>query len=72
MGVFPYGWIREPGGDNWQLMWDSDTKDFYAKGTISGKIIDIGKAESWQEARALASKVQDKPEEYLNVDRSVS
>ena len=71
MGVFPYGWVRELGGDNWQLMWNSDTKAFYAKGAILEKIIDIGKADSWQEARALASKVQDKPEEYLNPDNAL-
>lgn len=69
MGTFPFGWIRGVGEDNWQILWDTQTKVLYAKGTLSRRVIDIGRSYSWQEAKALADRVRNEPEVYLNPAR---
>jgi hypothetical protein len=70
MGTFPFGWIRGVGEDNWQILWDTQTKVLYAKGTLSRRVIDIGRSSSWQEAKALADRVRNEPEVYLDSARS--
>jgi FtsZ-interacting cell division protein YlmF len=66
MGTFPFGWVRGIEKDNWQILWDSQTKSIYAKGAISKKLVDIGQPSSWEEAKTLADMVQNEPEVYLN------
>lgn len=73
MATFPFGWVRVIEKDNWQILWDSQTKTIYAKGAISKKVIDIGQSSSWEEAKALADRVQNEPMLYLgfpNVENS--
>ncbi|MBI2487792.1 MAG: hypothetical protein HYW01_12790 [Deltaproteobacteria bacterium] len=65
MGTFPFGWVRGIEKENWQILWDSQTKSIYAKGAISKKVIDIGQSSSWEEAKTLADMVQNEPEVYL-------
>ena len=67
MGTFPFGWIREIEGDNWQLLWSSETSILYAKGVISKRIVNIDQSRSWQEAKTLALRVQNEPEIYLKI-----
>jgi len=62
MGTFPFGWVRGIEKDNWQILWDSQTKSIYAKGAISKKLVDIGQPSSWEEAKTLADMVQNEPE----------
>jgi hypothetical protein len=66
MGRFPFGWVRGMKEDNWQILWDSETKILYARGVISKKVINIGHSPSWQEAKALADRVLTEPLSYLN------
>ncbi len=73
MATFPFGWVRGIEKDNWQILWDSQTKTIYAKGAISKKVIDIGQSSSWEEAKTLADRVQNEPMLYLgfpNVENS--
>lgn len=67
MGTFPFGWVREVEKDNWQLLWSSETKILYAKGAVSKRIVNIGQSQSWQEAKALAVRVQNEPGIYLKI-----
>ena len=67
MGTFPFGWIRERDKENWQLLWNSETRILHARGAISKRVINIGQSASWQEAKALADRVQNKPEAYLKI-----
>lgn len=68
MGTFPFGWIHEIYKENWQLLWNSETKILHAKGATSKRVVDIGQSQSWQEAKALAHRVQNEPESNLNIE----
>ena len=67
IGTFPFGWIRGYEDDNWQLIWSSETKILYAKGAITKKVISIGQPSTWQEAKALATRVQNEPQVYISL-----
>lgn len=67
MGTFPFGWIRKLNEDNWQLLWNSETRILYAKGAITKKVVSIGHPSTWREAQALATRVQNEPEVYLSL-----
>lgn len=69
MGTFPFGWIRDLGEDNWQLLWDSETKVLYAKGAVSKKVINIGQSQSWQETKVFADGLRDTPEAFLEMSQ---
>jgi hypothetical protein len=67
MGTFPFGWVREVEEDNWQLLWSSETNILYAKGAVSKRIVNIERSQSWQEAKALAVRVQNEPGVYIKI-----
>jgi hypothetical protein len=67
MGTFPFGWIREFEDDNWQLLWNSETRILYAKGATKKKIVSVGQPSTWQEAHTLAIRVQNEPQVYLSL-----
>jgi uncharacterized circularly permuted ATP-grasp superfamily protein len=70
MGTFPFGWIRERDKENWQLLWNSETMVLHAKGATSKRVINIGQCPSWQEAKALAERVQNEPEFYISISKN--
>ncbi len=70
MVTFPFGWIRERDKENWQLLWDSEKRILHAKGAISRRVVYIGQSLSWQEAKALADRVQNEPEVYLKISET--
>ena len=72
MGTFPFGWVRGIEKDNWQILWDSETKTIYAKGALSKKIIHLGQSSSWEEAKTLADRVGSEPGLYMNFDQMES
>ena len=59
--LFPFGWIRGVGNDNWQLLWNPATRAFFAKGAISKKVIDFGESSTWIDAKALADRLLKEP-----------
>ena len=59
--LFPFGWIRGVGDDNWQLFWNPVTRAFFAKGAISKKVIELGESSTWIDAKALADRVLKEP-----------
>lgn len=65
VGTFPFGWIRESGGENWQIIWDQKTKVLFAKGTKSKEVLEIGKSSTWVDAKAFADEVMESPGRYL-------
>ena len=72
MGTFPFGWVRGIKKDNWQILWDSETKTVYAKAAISKKVIQLGQSSSWDEAKTLADRVGNEPGVYMNFDHMES
>jgi hypothetical protein len=67
VGTFPFGWVREFENDNWQILWNSETRILYAKGVITKRVVNIGQSLTWQEAKNLAVRVQNEPEVYLYI-----
>jgi hypothetical protein len=67
MGTFPFGWVREFEDENWQIIWNSETRILYAKGAITKKVVNVGQPLTWQEAKDLAIKVQNEPEVHLSL-----
>ena len=65
VGTFPFGWVREHGGENWQIIWDQNTKVVYAMGVKSKEVLEIGKSSTWVEAKSFADDVMETPERYL-------
>lgn len=65
VGTFPFGWVRDVRGDNWQLIWDPKTKILTAKGVSTKETISLGESPDWQKAKALADKVIQDHSEYF-------
>lgn len=65
MGTFPFGWVRGVTNENWQIIWSAEESVLYVKGALSKKLIDIGPSSTWEEAKALADKVQNEPDSYI-------
>lgn len=66
VGTFPFGWVREPGGENWQIIWDQKTRVLFAKGAKSKEVLEIGTLSTWIEAKAFAGEVMENPGRYLS------
>jgi hypothetical protein len=67
MATFPFGWLRGIEDDNWQILWDSQTRILYVKGALSKRVIDLGQPSTWQEAKSLADRVRSEPELYIDL-----
>mgnify|MGYP007106206708 FL=1 len=65
VGTFPFGWVREHGVENWQIIWDQKTKVVFAMGVKSKEVLEIGKSSTWVDAKAFADEVMESPERYL-------
>lgn len=61
MPHFPFGWIRSFGGDNWQVMWCPDTGVIFLKAVRCRRVIDIGRASGWLEAKRFAQALVSDP-----------
>jgi hypothetical protein len=72
MATFPFGWVRGIEKDNWQILWDSETKIIYVKGASSKRVIHLGHSSSWEEAKTLADRVGNEPGLYMNFDQMES
>ncbi|MGQ0793703.1 MAG: hypothetical protein ACT4NX_06375 [Deltaproteobacteria bacterium] len=68
MGTFPFGWIRGLDGDNWQILWSAEEQLLYAKGVQSNRILNIHATSTWEEAKALADKVQSSPDSFVKIE----
>ncbi|MEQ9619575.1 MAG: hypothetical protein RIG61_10425 [Deltaproteobacteria bacterium] len=66
VGTFPFGWVRSMEGDNWQIIWDPKTEAVFAKGASSGKVIQVGKSSTWEDAKVLADNIIEHPESLLS------
>ena len=69
MAIFPFGWLRGIEDDNWQILWDSQTRILYVKGALSKRVIDLGQSSTWQEAKSLADRVRSEPDLYIDLLR---
>ncbi len=65
LSTFPFGWVRNIGSENWQLLWDSINRRFYAKGAVSKKVIELSEIDDWFESKRFADKVLSDPSKYL-------
>ena len=65
VGTFPFGWVRDVRGDNWQLIWDPKTKILTAKGASTKETISLGESPDWEKAKAFADVVIQDPAPYF-------
>jgi hypothetical protein len=65
VGTFPFGWVRGNQQDNWQIIWDPNTKTLFAEGAKSRRVLELGKSSTWEEAKRFADRVISEPESYF-------
>lgn len=65
VGTFPFGWVRDEGGDNWQIIWDPKTKTVFAEGALSRKVLTLGESPTWEDAKRFADGVISDPRDYF-------
>lgn len=58
VGSFPFGWVRNFKEENWQIIWDSKSKDLILKSSLSENIIKYRICNDWQEAKAHADEIR--------------
>ena len=63
-GTFPFGWIREVRGDNWQIIWSPSSGNIYLKAVTSNDIVEFDYAESWEDAKSKCDKLISSPDTY--------
>lgn len=66
MSRFPFGWVRDFEGDNWQILWDPETGSIILKGASGKTEKTISIAYKWTEAKAIAEQIQKCPEDFIN------
>ncbi len=60
-GTFPFGWIRNFENDNWQLIWNKNTKEFFVKSVSSKEIKVLDSFNNWKEAKDFADTIIENP-----------
>lgn len=65
MSRFPFGWIRDFEGDNWQILWDSETGSIVLKGASGKTEKAVSIADKWTEAKSIAEQIQQNPEDFI-------
>ena len=66
VGTFPFGWVMGTGRDNWQIIWNPETKAIFAQGAKSKMVLELGKSSTWEEAKRFADRVISEPESYFS------
>ncbi len=61
-GFFPFGWLREFRGNNWQIFWNKKTGHLFLKSTVENTLIKIGEASDWMEAKKKADLLIQNPD----------
>ena len=61
-GFFPFGWIREFRGDNWQILWNKKTGDIFLKATAKNALAKVASASSWTRAKEKADSIMENPD----------
>jgi len=60
-GFFPFGWLRDFQGDNWQIFWNKKTGHLFLKATAKNTLVKIGEAPDWAEAKKKADFLMQNP-----------
>lgn len=55
-GTFPFGWIRNFHNNNWQIIWDKNSGDFFIK-SVSGEVKSLQNFKNWKDAKEFADKI---------------
>ena len=61
-GFFPFGWLRDFQGDNWQIFWSKKTGHLFLKATAKNTLVKIGEAPDWAEAKKKADFLMQNPD----------
>ena len=61
-GFFPFGWLRDFRGDNWQIFWNKETGDLFLKATLEDTLVKVGEAFDWMEAKKKADSLMENPD----------
>ena len=65
MARFPFGWIRDEDGANWQIVWSSDDCTLTLKKAGGGEVLEAGKAPTWYEAKKEADRLRKEGAERI-------
>jgi len=65
VATFPFGWVKNIDSENWQLLWDSSNRNFYAKGAVTKKVIKLSDTGDWFESKKFADQVLSNPSKYF-------
>lgn len=60
-GFFPFGWLREFRGDNWQILWNKKTGDIFLKATAKDALARVASASDWTRAKEKADSMMEDP-----------
>ena len=66
MSSFPFGWVRDFEGDNWQILWNPETGSIILKAASGKTEKSVSTADKWTEAKAIAEQIQKSPEDFIN------
>ncbi len=61
-GFFPFGWLRNFRGDNWQIFWNKKTGHLFLKATAKNALVKIGETPDWTEAKKKADFLMQNPD----------
>lgn len=60
-GSFPFGWLRNYNNDNWQILWNKDSRDIILKSINTKELRKIHSASKWIEAKRYSDKIIKNP-----------
>lgn len=61
-GFFPFGWLREFRGDNWQILWNKKTGKIFLKATAKDTLAKVADAPDWTRAKEKADSIMENPD----------
>lgn len=56
-GTFPFGWIRKFQNDNWQMLWDKNSGNFFIKSAVGNKVKLLNKFTNWKDAKNFSDQI---------------
>ncbi len=61
-GFFPFGWLKNFRGDNWQIFWEKKSGDIFLKATAQSTLLKVTNAPDWVEAKKKADFLIENPD----------
>ncbi len=58
MARFPFGWLRDEDGGNWQIFWSSEDSKLTLRRAGGSEVVEAGSAPTWYEAKKAADRLR--------------